>query len=55
MIFKDLKETEEADKMAALLSQITYGCGDCSPDSREQCEKCLNEILLEELDEFLQS
>lgn len=54
-IVDNIKETKNCSEMAEIMSQITYGCGDCSPDNREQCKECLEDILSKELQEFLDS
>lgn len=55
MIFDLLVQCKSAEEMAEIMSHISYGCGDCSPDSREQCEECLKEILSQDLQDFLNS
>lgn len=46
------KELQNAslEKMAEILSEITWGCGDCSPDNKEQCVECLKTLLDENLE-----
>lgn len=44
-VYSDLKKCNNEEEVAKLLSEITWTCGDCSPDSKEQCQKCLTNIL----------
>lgn len=44
-LYSDLKNCNSDREAAKLLSEITWTCGDCSPDSQAQCQKCLVNIL----------
>lgn len=43
--FDDIKKSDNINEMAALISNITWGCSDCSPDNKEQCKECLTTLL----------
>lgn len=46
-IYEEIKGSKNIKKAAELVSCITQTCGDCSPDSKEQCVSCLTEMLSE--------
>lgn len=46
-VYEELKRNTSIEEAAKLLSCITQGCGECSPDSKEQCISCLTELLAE--------
>ena len=46
-VYEELKSSTSIEEAAELLSCITQSCGECSPDSKEQCISCLMELLAE--------
>lgn len=46
-VHEELKNSTSIEESAELMSCITQGCGECSPDSKEQCISCLMELLAE--------
>lgn len=46
-IYEEIKGSKNIKEAAELVSCITQTCGDCSPDSKEQCVSCLTEMLSE--------
>lgn len=51
--FDDIKKSDNINEMAALISNITWGCGDCSPDSKEQCKECLITLLNQTMEDII--
>lgn len=39
--FDDIKKSDNINEMAALISKITWGCGDCSPDAKSNAKSVL--------------
>ncbi len=52
-MYDDIKRSENVEQMAALLCDITWVCGDCSPDSKEQCKECLSSLLTQSAEDIV--
>lgn len=54
-IYSDVKRTNNERELGKILAEITWGCADCSPDNKEQCQECLTDILRHSMEEFQNS
>ena len=53
IMFDDIKKSNNIDEMAELIGNITWICGDCSPDNKEQCKECLTTLLNQTMEDVL--